>query len=89
MCRQTEEGFWRRTDRESLRRFGRLLTDTFAHDLAKQASSARASNTRGGSGAFQAQNLVDGKPDTYWATDDGVKSCRGRPEFSARKSGST
>jgi alpha-L-fucosidase len=57
----------------ALRAFRRILTATFAKDLAA-AGKVSASNVRG-SGRdrrFLAQNLLDGKRDTYWATDDQV-----------------
>lgn len=43
----------------------------FAENLAAGAR-AEASSTRGGSRRYAAANLLDGKYDTYWATDDGV-----------------
>jgi alpha-L-fucosidase len=56
-------------DVKSLREFRRLLDATFAHDLAAKAT-VTASNTRGGSDSFVPKNVVDGRRDTYWATDD-------------------
>jgi len=47
----------------------RILDATFATDLA-QGATATASNTRGGDPRFAPGNVVDGKRDTYWATDD-------------------
>lgn len=57
-------------DAQSLREFHRLLTATFAHDLAKGAK-VTASNTRGNSLRYSAKNIVNGKGH-YWAADAGV-----------------
>jgi len=58
-------------DAHALREFRRLLDATFACDLARDAK-ATASNTRGTSPRFAAGRAVDGRRDTYWATDDAV-----------------
>lgn len=58
-------------DVRSLREFRGLLDATFANNLARGARLA-ASNMRGGAKQFAPQNLLDGKHDTYWATDDAV-----------------
>ena len=58
-------------DVKSLREWRRLLDATFAKDLA-QGAMATASNTRGNDERFAAANVIDGKPETYWSTDDGV-----------------
>ena len=56
---------------KSLLAWGRILETTFAKDLARDAK-ATASNTRGNDAKFAAANVIDGNPDTYWATDDAV-----------------
>ena len=58
-------------DVKSLQGFGKLMAETFGDDLAKEAT-ATASNCRGNDKAFAPKNLLDGKRDTYWATDDGI-----------------
>ena len=60
-------------DVKSLREFRRLLDLTFATNLAAGAKLT-ASHTRGGSAdqAFAADRVLDGKRETYWATDDAV-----------------
>jgi alpha-L-fucosidase len=58
-------------DMKSLREWGRILDATFSKDLARGAK-ATASNTRDGDEKFAPGNVCDGKPDTYWATEDAV-----------------
>ncbi len=58
-------------DIRSLTEFRRILDATFAVDLAGKAQ-ASASNVRGGAAQFAPTNVLDGKRDTYWATDDAV-----------------
>jgi alpha-L-fucosidase len=58
-------------DAASLREFRRRRDAIFGRDLAKQAKVS-ASNTRGGSARFSAENVIRGRPGTYWSTDDGV-----------------
>ena len=58
-------------DERSLREFRRMLDATFANDLARGAR-ATASNVRGGDQRFLAQNVIDNRCDSYWATDDDV-----------------
>lgn len=57
-------------DVASLRGFKRYLDTTFGTNLATNAHVS-ASNTRAG---FSAANVIDGKRDTYWASDDAVKT---------------
>lgn len=62
------------TDVESLRKFRRLLDATFAKDLTKGAK-ATASNSRGnGDPRFSPRNVIDGRRDTYWATEDQLQT---------------
>jgi alpha-L-fucosidase len=58
-------------DVKALRGFRKILDDTFGDDLARGAT-VTASNIRGGDTEFAAANVIAGKPDTYWTTDDGV-----------------
>jgi len=57
-------------DVASLRGFKRYIDATFGNDLA---ADARVSATSARPG-FPAANVIDGKRDTYWASDDGVKT---------------
>lgn len=63
------------TDVKSLREFRRILDATFDKDLARGAK-ASAPNVRGNSRdlRFLPQNSIDGNRNTYWATDDQIKS---------------
>jgi alpha-L-fucosidase len=58
-------------DVASLKGFGERLRATFGENLAAGAKLS-ASNVRGKSKAFRAENLIDGDPLTFWATDDTV-----------------
>ena len=58
-------------DIATLRELRSLLDATFAKDLAREARLT-ASNTRGASTRFAAANVVAGRKDRYWATDDGI-----------------
>ena len=56
-------------DVKALREWRSILDRTFSTDLAPDAA-AEATNVRGNDPEFAAGNVNDGKPDTYWATDD-------------------
>lgn len=58
-------------DAKILREWRQILDATFATDLARGAK-ATAGNTRGDDQQFAPGNVVDGKRETYWATDDAV-----------------
>lgn len=60
-------------DVQALRQWHKILEATFATDLARGAQ-ASASNLRGNDQQFAPATVVDGKRDTYWATDDSVKT---------------
>jgi len=49
----------------------RMTFCAFSRDLFAEAQ-ATADNVRGGARRFSAAKAVDGRADTYWATDDGV-----------------
>ena len=66
-----QRGLLGANDLASLKAFGGLISDTFRANLAGGAS-AKASNVRGNSSAFDPRQLLDGKRNTYWSTDDGV-----------------
>lgn len=58
-------------DVAALKGWKALLDATFATDLAQRATIS-ASNVRGGDKTFASAKVLDGKRDTYWATDNGV-----------------
>lgn len=60
-------------DAARLRAFGQRIAATYKTDLARRAT-ARADRVRGGSSRYDAARAIDGDPDTYWATDEGVSS---------------
>ncbi len=60
-------------DAESLAKFGKQIANLFKDNVAKHARLT-ASNVRGKKSHFATSKLLDGKPDTYWATDEGVTS---------------
>ncbi|SEJ11201.1 alpha-L-fucosidase [Dyadobacter sp. SG02] len=60
-------------DVAALKTFGDHVKNTFATNLVGRASS-KAVNVRGYNSIYSAKNLLDGKTDTYWATDDDFKT---------------
>ncbi len=58
-------------DVASLTEFRRILDATFAVNLARGAH-LKATNIRGAARMFAPENLLDGKKETYWTTDDAI-----------------
>jgi alpha-L-fucosidase len=73
-------GLLHEADVESLKGFGQLLSSAFAFNLATHAK-LKASNVRGSDPAYAAANLTDGKLETYWATEDDIKTADVTLEF--------
>jgi alpha-L-fucosidase len=69
-------------DLASLRAFRRRMDAVFTTDLARQAR-AEGPARDGDAARFGPANLVDGNPDTYWATDDGAALPRVELRFPA------
>ncbi|MEO8595580.1 MAG: alpha-L-fucosidase [Candidatus Solibacter sp.] len=67
------DGLFSAEDLASLQGFGAYLKNTFSQNLALRAK-ADATHVRGNDKQFGPAQMLDGKPDTYWATDDGVSS---------------
>jgi alpha-L-fucosidase len=66
-------GLIHENDVASLRGFRNLLNERFSSNLA-HAATVTVDNTRGNSVEFGGGQLIDGNPETYWATDDSVTS---------------
>lgn len=62
-------------DVAALKGFRDRLESLFAVNLARGAK-ATSDNVRGGSAVFAAARVLDGDGETYWATDDDVRTCR-------------
>ena len=58
-------------DARSLAEFRRTIDATFATNLAAGAR-VQATSTRGSDPRFQPANVLDGRRDTYWASEDAV-----------------
>ena len=65
------EGMLQAEDVAALHSFGAYRRATFGKNLAARAK-ATASNVRGNDRTYGAANLLDGRGETYWATDDAV-----------------
>lgn len=66
-------GCFQKNDVEALQGFRKLLNQAFHLDYAPSAK-IKASSFRGNSKLYAPSKLIDNNPDTYWATDDQVKS---------------
>jgi len=66
-----QRGLFHENDVKALMEWRRLLDEAFSLNLALNAK-AKASTTRGNSRIFAAFNVTDGKPETYWSSDDEV-----------------
>ena len=51
--------------------FAKMIREVFRNDLARKAK-VTATNVRGNDKRYKATKVIDGKKNTYWATDDGV-----------------
>jgi alpha-L-fucosidase len=65
-------GLFHENDVAALRELRRVLDETFAVDLA-EGRPVTADQWRGRHERFAPGHLVDGDPESYWATDDGVR----------------
>lgn len=70
----TKEGLIHPVDSARLVEFGQALKREFSKPLGKAGfRKLEATNERGRSSKFSARHALDGKKDTYWATDDSVQ----------------
>ena len=60
-------------DEKAAIEFGKAIKEVFAVNLAKK-KKASATNVRGNSKNFAADKAIDDNTDTYWATDEDVKT---------------
>lgn len=67
-----QRGLIHENDAASLAAFKRIIDETFSNNLARN-KTVTASNVRLKNKYFSAGNVVDGDPDTYWATDDRIR----------------
>lgn len=66
-------GLIHQNDEKSALEFAQTVKEAFAVNLAKKVK-VEASNCRENSPRFGADNTVDGDKETYWVTDDNVKT---------------
>jgi alpha-L-fucosidase len=59
------------TDEKNAIEFAKVVKESFAINLAEK-TKAKASNVRGNAKEFGADKAIDGKKDSYWATDDNL-----------------
>jgi alpha-L-fucosidase len=74
------DGLLQAEDIAALRAFGDYRRAAFSRDLAAKAK-ATASNVRGNAPAYAAANLVDGRADSFWATDDALLNAEAVVDF--------
>lgn len=77
-------GLLHENDVAALRSFRKLLDQEFKTNLAKGAS-IKTTSQRGKDAAFAALKMIDGKEDSYWATDDGLTSGAIEISFNEKK----
>ncbi|MDN3595422.1 alpha-L-fucosidase [Zunongwangia endophytica] len=66
-----QRGQFHENDVASLLGMRKIIDSVFANNLAENAQIS-ASNFRGDSEEYSAENLIDGDSETYWATDEDV-----------------
>lgn len=67
-------------DAEQILKLGDAIKSDFARNLLV-GKKVSATNTRGNSKKYKAENLIDNNPETYWATNDKVLSASITFEF--------
>ena len=69
-----KEGLIHPVDSARFAEFGKALKREFSNPLQrKDVKELSATNERGGSRKFGVRRVMDGKKDTYWATDDSIQ----------------
>jgi alpha-L-fucosidase len=64
------DGLFESNDVASLKEFKSILDETFAKNLATNAT-VKVSNVRSKAAAFSAKNIIDNNNQSFWAVDDG------------------
>ncbi len=77
-------GLLHENDVASLTGWKKLLDEAFDNNLAYR-KKASADNVRGGNNKYAAQNITDGDPETYWATDDEVTAASVTVDLNEKK----
>jgi alpha-L-fucosidase len=78
-------GLLNEADLKSLRGFRAILDREFSKELSA-GRAITASNIRGNDRRFAPENLSDGNPESYWATDDGIRTGSFEVDFGSAKS---
>lgn len=68
-----KRGLLHEADVKALYGFAALLKKELGNNVAAGAKVI-ATNVRGGQKQYAAANLIDGNPETYWATNDGLRT---------------
>lgn len=68
-----KRGLIHENDEKEATQFAKAVKEAFAVNLAEKAKIS-ATNVRGNSQQYAAENVIDGNKDSYWATDDGMES---------------
>jgi alpha-L-fucosidase len=66
-------GLIHENDEKAAKELWQMVQETFSDDLA-QKTNLTATSVRGNSKKFAANKTIDGKKNTYWTTDDDVKT---------------
>lgn len=74
-CPPAQDGLLPPATVNALKGMGELIKRRLGRDLAQQATvTASATRQRGAARDYTTRRLTDGRPDTYWATDDDVQT---------------
>jgi len=79
-----QRGLIHERDEEQLKKMVEVIRKDLDKDLAREARAV-ASQVRGNSRKFNGEKAVDGDPDTYWATDEGVLAASLVIDFGAKR----
>ena len=64
-------GLIHENDTEQILKLAEIITSDFSINLV-EGKKITSTNTRGNSKKFQAKNVIDNNPETYWTTDESV-----------------